>query len=98
MIPKKIQVLNYPYSIIEKRNLARDSHCDGVCDATNKIILLDKDLHKDDKLRVLMHEIMHAIQFESGFCEVLDRQTQEILSETVAGFLTATINIRFKRS
>ncbi len=96
MTPKKINVLGHTYRIIEKPKMSESAGHDGLCDATNKIIYLDKGLHKEDKLRVLMHEIMHAYQFESGFCDVLDRQAQELLAEGMAGFLSSILVVKFR--
>ena len=96
MIPKKVRVLNYEYKICERSDLNSSLECDGLCDPNARVIYLQKNLPKEMKTRVLMHELMHALQFEAGFCDILNHQTQEIFAETVAGFLCQILKVNFK--
>lgn len=96
MIPKSVQILNHKYSIKLAKHLARDQGIEGVCNGNTKAILIDADLDKNETLECLMHEIIHAYQFESGFSQVLDRQAQELLAEGFASFICAILKIQFK--
>jgi hypothetical protein len=78
----KINVLGTPYTIKERNedNDPRLKDCDGYCDDTTKLIVVDNhlkaagdlmakgDLNKHKK-KVKRHEIVHAFLFESGLAE-----------------------------
>ncbi len=55
----------------------------GVCDCSQKRIMILKDLSDEAKQEVLIHEIVHAIQYETSLKEHLTDGAQEQYCEFV---------------
>jgi hypothetical protein len=95
-IPSKIFVLYYDYKIIQKDDLNLTTECDGLCDCGNRVIYIQSGMAEERALRTLMHEVIHAYQFEVGLFNILDTQTQELVSETLSGFLCSSFELKLK--
>jgi len=95
-IPKTVQVLNAKYKIKIVKGLAQTAGNWGHCDSAIKTISLDSGMVGAHLARVLMHELMHAVQFESGMVDFMGMQTCEMSAETLAGFLCAVFEFKFK--
>ena len=73
-----VSILGTEYTI-EERTPAEDAYlkeCDGYCDKTSKLIVIDNspddselDNYEAYRQKTLRHEIIHAFLFESGLQE-----------------------------
>ncbi|MGX7025863.1 hypothetical protein [Vagococcus hydrophili] len=70
-IPLEIKVGSVSYSIVEKPFIEIDSdrNYQGCCDYPNTEIAILKDISKERKSDVFIHELTHAIFYEAGFEE-----------------------------
>lgn len=67
----------YHVCVVPKSSDPRLEECDGLCDKTSKLILVDDCTGKDCNLdnpevyinKVIRHELVHAFLFESGLTE-----------------------------
>lgn len=92
----QVLVLNQIYSVNTVFGLAENTGADGVCDNQDKTIELDADLSLDDMRRVLLHELMHAYLFESGAVEFIDEQAEEMICQSLSGFLNGVMEWKIK--
>jgi alanine-alpha-ketoisovalerate/valine-pyruvate aminotransferase len=42
--------------------------------------------------RVMLHELLHAFLFESGVCEYVEAQAEEMICQSLSGFLNGILN------
>jgi hypothetical protein len=54
----------------------------GLCDASEQVILIRTGLAPDERLRVFLHELVHAMEAEHGF--ELDHDVLEELDRALA--------------
>lgn len=92
----KINILGTDYEIVEQTQEENpkldDAH--GLCEVLSKRIILDKDMTKPSKQtlekleiyknKVLRHEIIHALFFESGLHSNSDYADNEELVDWIA--------------
>lgn len=105
-IPRQITIHGHKWKIAYKWNLrlgdenSRVDRCDGLCDLEAKTIFLDRGLTEDERPKVFMHELLHAIIFEANLhhAESLSEEVEEILVETIGRFLIDKFHMRLKRS
>lgn len=90
---RKILVCNTSFDIYKVEKLS-DCGCLGVCDPIKNEILIEASLKGHHFMRVLYHELIHALTEESGLGEILDYQAKEMVAETFAGFLTAVARLK----
>lgn len=91
--PKWVPVLNYPYHI---KYFETPQDLDGACCPKSRLIYLDKRI-KDQLLdETLLHEIIHAWQFESGISEVTSEEILEVSCAQLSKFLLSIFSIEFK--
>jgi len=70
------EVINYPthiritakvkYQIVWVNSFEADADGTGECDNTAKIIFLKSKMSKSRTLKTLIHEILHAMEYEHG--------------------------------
>jgi hypothetical protein len=59
--PQHLKVGPVVYRVLEMSyQVAAVQDIDGVCETGQKIIRVREDLNRDDKARILLHEILHA--------------------------------------
>lgn len=63
-IPKHILVGNETYDIVFKKTVDGDDTVFGSCDSGEKEIVIKIGLNPIDRAETLIHEIMHALEFE----------------------------------
>lgn len=77
---KQVDILGTLYKAYEAtaETDAKLKHCDGYCDHTIKVCVVDECAQKDDmdkgdlksfKKKVMRHEVIHAFLYESGLAE-----------------------------
>lgn len=91
----KLNVLGEIYAVkrepIEKQGLM------GLCDPNTKTITIAKELVGEEYWSTLIHEMVHARDFELGFDQVLSAQAMEVNAETMAKVLMKNFALRFKK-
>lgn len=64
--PRSIDIEGNKWTIKFKRKIIHEkSECDGLCDSTTKTIYIRIKKDYSDMFRVLIHEVLHAIEFEN---------------------------------
>lgn len=96
-IPKSVNVLGHPYRIKMVDHLGLVVGQTGECDYNLREIRLLKGLNKESTFQVLLHEIRHAYQFESGFTQILDHQAMELDADGFVSLVTSLFDLRWKR-
>jgi Zn-dependent peptidase ImmA (M78 family) len=95
-IPKKINIKGRPYKILFIKGLIEKQHAMGICCETKKEIHLDSKLKDEDLKATLLHEIGHAIMFETGLTQCLSHDIQEIVTENFSNVIIDLFHIRFR--
>jgi len=85
-LPKSVQILNSTYKIKLDKSVRDRNRC-GECDLFDKEISLDPDLKGNSLAQTLMHEIIHAYQFESGIMQFMEIQACEMMAESLANLI-----------
>lgn len=96
-IPRKINVMGTEYIFKKEKNMLNDNGQYGYCDWKEKIIGYDSDLKGTDLIHTILHEIDHAIRYESGLYQVLSNEVLEIIAETTATQFIRLFDIKFKK-
>lgn len=65
----KINVCGINYKIKKVNELDNDPNCLGLCIYHESLILLKSNLSYERKKQVLVHELLHAMLYESGYTE-----------------------------
>lgn len=65
-IPKEVLVGETFWEIIFCKTIDVDPKAVGVCNNTTKEILVVTSLDKHEKAKTLIHELLHAIEYEYG--------------------------------
>ena len=93
-IPKSIWVKGQEYTIAKSSELDEDIE-GNTCNITKHINI--STTSKDDELkRCLLHEIGHAIQYETGISQALSTEMQEVVTENFANVIIDIFHVRFK--
>lgn len=95
-IPKEILVKGKTYEIKLIKTLIKDEEAEGTCDEATRTIKIDSSLKGDSLKSCLLHEIGHAIQYETGMAQGFDEALQEIITDNFANVLTDLITWRFR--
>lgn len=70
----------------------------GLCDFGQRTIYIRRELLKDEKPQVFLHELIHAALFECHLYDGgLDPKIEEIICEGIADVFTTLFTMRFKR-
>jgi len=94
-LPKYIKIKGQKYKIIYNKNLSKESIY-GDTDMDYKIIRICNSLEGEKLLTTLIHEIGHAIQFETGISQAISVGLQEIICENFSTVFNDIFKIRFK--
>jgi hypothetical protein len=72
---------------------------DGLCQYGPRKILIRRELKKEDKPAVFLHELIHAILFESHLNEDggLDGFAEEVVCSSIADVILTLFHLRLKR-
>ncbi len=93
---KQIKVGGVVYPVVEKENIIIDGDADflGSCDYKDHIIELRSDTGQARKEQTLVHELVHAMLFESGYgdhdeelVKRLGKMLHQVLQDNDFGFL-----------
>lgn len=90
----KLNVLGQRVTVISRKDLRLEESADGIYYALESKIELDKSLNKDEKLRALLHEMVHAVCARLGLSSTgVSSDVEEILCEGVANVIADNINV-----
>ena len=85
-LPQHLKVGSVIYRIVEMGyQQANAEGLDGCCEVGQKIIRIREDLNRDDKARILLHEVLHAA-YNMG--DLSDGCTEEKVVTVLANQLT----------
>ena len=98
-IPKSIVILGRKFSVkmatSDQLKEATGFASVGACNYSKKLILLHKEMSKEDQLITLFHEVAHVIQITVGLSQVTTPEMTEVWCETMAnGFLDLAKQIK----
>jgi len=87
--PKQVHVLGVKYSVRYESGLAARDGLEGYCAPAKYLIVIDRDLLKDEAyaLRTMYHEYAHAFAIESGLHETLSPDALEQFCQTFSSFI-----------
>lgn len=72
---------------------------DGLCDPNSRIISIRRELPKEEKIKVFLHELTHALLFETHLSpNGLDAAIEEILCDSIADCLNELFTLHWKRT
>lgn len=95
-IPKKLNICGHIYKIeFVAKGVMMDGRL-GECEHPARVIRILKGIEGYDAFMILLHEIRHAIHFETGLSQVLHPQTQEMDCEIFTSVLTSLFHLKFK--
>lgn len=92
----KLEVLGTAYELLITEEMPDGIL--GLCDSEAKTIKVRKGLPKARMMATLLHEFIHACDFENGVYQAVGPQIMEITAETNARALLKNFEIRFKSS
>lgn len=95
-IPKEIYVKGQHYEIIKVKELSETDGSDGETSEHDKTIKYCSKLNNDKLKRAILHEIGHAIQYETGISQALSEEMQEVVTENFANVIVDLFHLRFK--
>lgn len=86
-IPKAVNVLGHQYKIklVSGEDLGQNTA--GATFFPQRMILIDKSLHKELLWLTFLHEIKHAFDYENGDTQILTNQTLEKSCDQFASFI-----------
>jgi hypothetical protein len=93
-IPRTININGIPYEVVFDKKLLVSDHLYGKADQCLQQIILSGDLTPEREAKTFVHEILHAIFFEtgiSGWLERRDANLEEDICNVVAPILYEVI-------
>jgi hypothetical protein len=96
-IPSKINILGFDYEIIETddKNLLvwENDLCDGLIKYNESKIYVKKSLNEQVKLTILIHEVLHGIDYYmSNDGGLRDKLTEDQIHQTATGLASIILN------
>lgn len=87
-----LNVLGQRVRIVSRKNLRRDENADGMYSIDKSLIELDSELSKDEKLRALIHELVHVVWLRIGLQSTkVSEDIEEILCEAIANSVSENL-------
>jgi hypothetical protein len=68
-----------------------------LCESETKTIYLDRVLKLEERPRVFLHELFHALCFELKMHNAMSDEVEELLADNLSYFLLDKFTIRLKR-
>jgi Zn-dependent peptidase ImmA (M78 family) len=90
-MPSKIRIASHNYKVSETKDLKNDKGegAWGLSSHSDSVISIDKTLASSHKKTILLHEILHAVVYATGF-EFKDDREEEFI-RTMTPTLLATL-------
>ena len=88
-IPRSVNVLGHDYKIRLVAAAKLGAEHDGVCCYPEREIILNKECEKELRWLAFLHELRHAVQFESGLVQLLGQQSCETDADQFASFISS---------
>jgi len=95
-VPKTIWVKGEEYTITSVSDLIDADDSDAQTSECEKTIKYDSSLKGKKLKRAMLHEIGHAIQYETGISQAASSEMQEIITENFANVFDDLFHWRFK--
>jgi hypothetical protein len=99
-IPDSIFIRGQKWRIRVRKNLFKRDTCYGLTSCEDRLIELDDSLRGLDIRRVLIHELIHAVLWESGATShttVIDPFLEEIICDAIAESFTQDMALVFRK-
>lgn len=101
-LPKKFHVKGKVWHLEYKWRLttADGTPVDGLCMTGDRTILIDRLVEKDRKIEVFLHELNHAILFESHLGEMggVDGFQEEVICASIADVYMSLFTIKLRKA
>lgn len=101
-IPKKFKIKGKEWTVEYRWNLFDQGvKCDGLCEAKDRTVIIDRSIPREEKWPVFLHEYCHAVIFEAhiaGLDGDAGELLEEIICEAFATSLDDCFNMRWKRT
>lgn len=94
-LPKSVIIFGEEYKIEMSSDL--EEATEGITHFDDKLIQLNTNLPKDKILRVLIHEMGHAMFFRNGFDQGIHVQMEEAVVQSFAKLITETFELKIKK-
>lgn len=95
-IPKSIWVKGQEYQIKVIKGFIENHEAEGMTSQHDKTIELDAGIKGNKLKKLVLHEIGHAIQYETAISEALSTEMQEVITENFATVIIDLFHVRFK--
>lgn len=92
---RSFNVMGVTYRMIDPKGMGEDKM--GEVNLTDKLIRIREGLSPYEYLETLLHELIHAKDYESGLYQTFDRTAIEVNAETTAKMILANFDLKFKR-
>jgi len=86
-LPKKVNVLGHDWKVEVVHPRVFEDKRLGEAEYPKRIIRIGKHTPLDMRWPIFLHELKHAYDYESGMCQILDRQAEEIQADNFATFI-----------
>ena len=83
-IPRSLRIGGIRWRVKFDDNLNEVNNANGICDRKNCIIFIDSSLSRQQAEVTLLHEILHAICWQSGILEQIDCDAEEKVVNALA--------------
>lgn len=98
--PKTFKVKGKTWRLEYKWRLTDDNGvaCDGLCVPKDRVIYLDRLIPKENKFKIFLHELNHAVLHESHLGEMggVDGFTEEVICASLADHYDSMFKLNFK--
>lgn len=100
-IPTEFEVKGKTWKVEYKWRLEEPGigQCNGLCDFSKRTIYIDRLLPKEDKPKVFLHELGHAILHEAHLHEQggIDGIVEEVAVDAYADTLISLFDLKWRR-
>jgi hypothetical protein len=101
-LPKQFHVKGKLWRLEYKWRLVNDDGvlCDGLCVPATRMIYIDRLVEKDRKPGVFLHELNHAILFESHLGEMggVDGFQEEVICASISDVYTSLFTLKLRKA
>jgi hypothetical protein len=84
MLPKSVMILGHKTKIVHTKDLPveKDDDTVGLADILDHVIHIHKDISKESKRRIMLHEIFHHAMWRNGATQSISKEMEEVLCQT----------------
>jgi hypothetical protein len=95
-LPRSLNIHGHTYKIRFAKKGELPNGIEGICIFDDRVLLIERGLPVMRQLHVILHEIKHASQKESGLMQIIDHQAMELDAEAFASLVMANFKVTLK--